>query len=88
MLLFTTRLFPDMSAIPDFRTQRNKHLTIYLGRHGGVTPFTLERSETAESWEQERNAALERSQASSSVNSVPEITERNNRERPKTPLLE
>ncbi|THU91955.1 hypothetical protein K435DRAFT_862953 [Dendrothele bispora CBS 962.96] len=92
MLLVTTKLFPDMSTIPDFRTKRNKHLTVYLGRHGGVTPFTLERSETAESWEQGRMAAVERQVSRSTDNdgtSTPEMTDvSSNGGRPRTPLLE
>ncbi|KAF5360040.1 hypothetical protein D9758_007629 [Tetrapyrgos nigripes] len=61
MLLITTRLYPDMSTVPEFSTKRKKHLTIFVGMHGGVTPFTLDRSETAESWEQGRQATLGRS---------------------------
>ncbi|THU87007.1 hypothetical protein K435DRAFT_356926 [Dendrothele bispora CBS 962.96] len=55
LLLTTRRLFPDMETVPDFGTQRSKLGMSVLFQRNGVTPFTLERSEVAESYERDRS---------------------------------
>ncbi|THU87168.1 hypothetical protein K435DRAFT_842632, partial [Dendrothele bispora CBS 962.96] len=57
LLLFTSRFFPDMETVPDFNTQRNKHLSVF--QKGGITPFTLTRSDVAETYRRERQATIE-----------------------------
>ncbi|KAK7443270.1 hypothetical protein VKT23_015867 [Stygiomarasmius scandens] len=57
LLLLTRRLFPDMETVPDFNTQRSKHMSVI--QRNGITPFTLERSEVAESYQRERQATVE-----------------------------
>ncbi|KAJ3712752.1 hypothetical protein DFJ43DRAFT_1034499 [Lentinula guzmanii] len=58
LLLLTTRqLYPDME-LPEFNTQRNQQATMQLMESGGVTPFTLARSLTAESYHRQRETVL------------------------------
>ncbi|KAK1216407.1 hypothetical protein PQX77_020960 [Marasmius sp. AFHP31] len=48
----------DLGALPEFNTPRNKLLDVVFGKTG-VTPFTLERSDTADSYNRERQARLQ-----------------------------
>ncbi|KAK7443267.1 hypothetical protein VKT23_015864 [Stygiomarasmius scandens] len=66
LLLITKRLFPDMDTIPELSTQRSKHLSVF--QRGGITPFTLTRSDTAERYERERQATASIRQTGTSSN--------------------
>ncbi|KAJ8087716.1 hypothetical protein PM082_006553 [Marasmius tenuissimus] len=58
LIVVTRRVFPDLGALPEFNTPRNKLLDVVFGKTG-VTPFTLERSDTADSYNRERQARLQ-----------------------------
>ncbi|KAL0578768.1 hypothetical protein V5O48_003221 [Marasmius crinis-equi] len=58
LILVTRRVFPDLAALPEFNTPRNKLLDVVFGKTG-VTPFTLQRSDTADSYMREREARLQ-----------------------------
>ncbi|KAJ4466285.1 hypothetical protein J3R30DRAFT_3351609 [Lentinula aciculospora] len=65
LLLVTTRqLYPD-TELPEFNTQRNQQATMQLMESGGVTPFTLTRSMTAETYHRERETVLALQRATS-----------------------
>jgi len=53
-----SRFYPDMDAVPlpDFHTQRRAMDS--LAEAGGVTPFTLTRSDTAETYRRDRETTL------------------------------
>ncbi|KAF5370389.1 hypothetical protein D9758_006926 [Tetrapyrgos nigripes] len=54
LLMTTRRLLPDMETVPEFNTQRSKRASIF--QRNGITPFTLERSETAENYTRSNEA--------------------------------
>lgn len=54
LLVITHRYFPEVHTLPKFSTPRNKHISVSLSKAGGVTPFTLSRSTTAEKYRRER----------------------------------
>ncbi|KAF9078015.1 hypothetical protein BDP27DRAFT_1252978 [Rhodocollybia butyracea] len=71
LLITTRRYYPDLDSLPDFNTQRNqqRESTLALAENGGVRPFTLERSLTAESYQSRRalSLALHRDASTSSI---------------------
>jgi len=65
LLAATRKLLPDASALPDFSTAR-QNMRKSLWKANGITPFTLERSETADKFRIERLARVESASAQSS----------------------
>jgi hypothetical protein len=53
LLLSTKRLFPEMNYLPEFSTKR-KYISMSVSKSNGITPFTLERSDTAEKYLHDR----------------------------------
>jgi hypothetical protein len=73
LLIATRRYYPDLGSLPEFNTQRNqqRESTLALAENGGIRPFTLERSLTAESYQSRRalSLALHRDASTSSSTS-------------------
>ncbi|KAJ7742174.1 hypothetical protein DFH07DRAFT_750608, partial [Mycena maculata] len=71
LLVAMRKLFPDARELPEFSTARN-NMRKSLFTAGGITPFTLERSETAEQFRIHRLARAEsaRSSRRSSIESA------------------
>lgn len=57
LLLTTRRFYPDMD-LPEFNTQRNPNHQFLIMESGGVEPFTLNRSVSAESYRRQRETVL------------------------------
>ncbi|KAJ7484274.1 hypothetical protein FB451DRAFT_1392840 [Mycena latifolia] len=69
LLIATRKLFPDARELPEFATAR-KAVRKSLFKAGGITPFTIERSDTADSFAALRLARVESGHSSSSVDSA------------------
>jgi hypothetical protein len=59
----TRKLFPDARELPEFSTAR-KNMRKSLFKAGGITPFTIARSETAEEFRIMRLARVESARSS------------------------
>jgi len=57
LLVTTRRFYPDMD-LPEFNTPRNTAHQFLLMENGGVSPFTLNRSVSAESYRKQRETVL------------------------------
>ncbi|KAF9261334.1 hypothetical protein L218DRAFT_502799 [Marasmius fiardii PR-910] len=57
LIIITRRVFPDLETLPEFNTPRNKLLDVVYGKTG-VTPFTIERSDTADTFRRQRQERL------------------------------
>ncbi|KAG7097936.1 hypothetical protein E1B28_005247 [Marasmius oreades] len=64
LIIITKRVFPDLETLPEFSTPRNKLLDVVFGK-SGVTPFTLERSDTADTFRRQREERLNAVRAAS-----------------------
>jgi len=76
LLLSTRRFYPDMD-LPEFNTPRNTAHQFFLMESGGVSPFTLNRSVSAESYRRQREAVLALRRGSS-VTSTSNLTVNSN----------
>lgn len=63
LLVATRKLFPDARELPEFSTVR-KNMRKSLFQAGGITPFTVARSETAEEFRIMRLARVESARSS------------------------
>lgn len=69
LLLWTSKRFPDAETIPHFSTPR-QHLRESMAKTGGLVPFTLDKSETAEEFKVIRQQRNHLARTNSEISSV------------------